>query len=219
LDQPNSGAGGGTNIPNSGKAAAPVPPPKSPTDLLDDIFKPDEPKMGADGKPETPAAPKPLIDLDNKTIFENASKIDFSAAITDDEVTAAQSDPKLFRAMLNKVGAMGSAVSLRQSASMIEDAVNRRLEGYKTEVQSTIKDSNVESVIFSDSRFNSPAIKPMVSSIVKRIMEKDPTATPQKIKDALPQLMAALANKMQPTDTKSKKETGPVNFDALWDDA
>jgi hypothetical protein len=213
LDSPNLDAKGGTNQSTS----APVPPPKSSAEMLDDIFKPDAPKVGEDGKPIKVDGPKPLIDLDNKTIFENASKIDFAAAITDDEITSAQNDPKVFRAMLNKVGAMGSAVSLKQNAAMLEEAVNRRLETYKDEVKSTISDSSVESTIFSDPRFNSPATKPMISAIVKRIMEKDPTATPQKIKDALPQLMAALSQRMQPEDNKKKTTTAPADFDSFFD--
>jgi hypothetical protein len=225
LDSSGQNVGGGTipnnrNTPNTGSNSGtptPAPPPKNATDILDDIFKPDEPKVGADGKPVKAEGPKPLIELDNKTIFDNASKIDFSAAITDDEVTAARDDPKAFRAMLNKVGAMGSAISLKQNATMIEDAVERRLAAYKDEVKSTISDSSVESIIFSDSRFNSPSTKPMVSAIVRRIMEKDPTATPQKIKDALPQLMNAMAQRMQPEDTKKKETNTPTNFESFFD--
>ena len=216
----NPNAGGGTNLPNSnpGTPKPSIPAPKTPNELLDELFQPDAPKVGTDGKPIPKAEPESLITLDNKSILDNASGIDFAAAITDDEAIAALGgDAKAFKAALNKAAAMGSAVSLRQNAHMIDAAVKKALSQYKTEVQSTIKDSSVETVIFSDSRFNSASVRPVAESIVRRIMEKDPTATPEKIKTALPKLIQAMSERMNPEDPKKKDQTKATNFDSFFD--
>lgn len=231
---------------NSGKlktenhAAAPPPSPSpapAPTpQSIEELFAAPAPAPApAQNQSATPApAPAPNAPVElapgftQQNLLDNIRNVNIAPMLNQEVVTAALGgDAQAFMQLLNTSTQLGAALAIKQSLDLSKSTLDARLKDYGTEVDSRVKDAQY-SEIYSDPRFSSPLLRPMVENLVTKIRQKDPNASVSQIKETLPSLIQYTVNNLnlaedQISQTRNagttkitEKAPASVNLDEFW---
>lgn len=211
-----------TNSPADGNTAANglVPPgadksaPQSPLDQFNDLWK-NEPSTG-----ET-AAPGVFGDVNPQKFMDAASKVDFSKAITPEQLQAISAGGEgamhAFASALNTVSQHVYAQSAFASTKIVEQAMARAKEGFLSELPQHIKKQTVSDSLRAENPvFSNPAVQPIISALEAQLTVKFPNASAPEITQMAKQYVEALgtsfAPKPQETPQKGRAETDWNSF-------
>ena len=193
-------------------AASPVQPEdanKSPVDKYQDLWKKDDTTPAPGSKSLIPN-----FDLDPAKLRDAASKIDFTAHLKPEDLTAASSgDAAALGRIINQAVQLGFA----QSAGLAGEISKQHF----TTAQSTLKDSVLPDAIRQSQLnaemtrqnqvFSDPSVAPMLESLKGQFAAKYPTASPEEIGAMAKEYLGDFANKIvggsgkQIVDAPSKK--------------
>jgi len=198
---PNSGASNSVTAPNGTLPVTgdqmPGNPASTPFDQYADLWKND---------PVDPNSPKPngvFGELDPKKFMEVAGKIDFSKAITPDQLQkiSAGGDEAMnaFASALNAVAQSTYAQAAYASTKITEQALNRARENFTAELPSHIKRHQVSDNLRRDNpMFSNPAVAPLVDAMEARFTMKYPNATPTEITQMAQSYIGSLGSVFSP---------------------
>jgi hypothetical protein len=166
--------------------------------------------------PNAPAKPASVFgDVDPKKFMEAAGKIDFSKAVTPEQLQAiaagGEGAMKAFAESMNKVAQGVYAQSAFASTKIVENALAKSRESFLSELPTHIKQQQVSSTLRdSNPIFSNPAVQPIISALEVQMTQKYPNATATEItnmaKQYVEQLGAAFVPK--PAEAPGSKDSG-----------
>lgn len=173
---------------------------KDPTPFADfkDLWKTD---------PVDPNAPNPNASvfgaIDPKKFMEAAGKIDFSKAISPEQLQAIQTggEPAMaaFAAAMNKVAQGVYAQSAFATTKIVEQAVAKSKESFLAELPQHIKKQTVtDSLRAENPIFSNPAVQPVIAALEAQMTVKYPNATAPEITAMAKQYVEALGTSFSP---------------------
>lgn len=215
-------------------APAPTPTPQS----LEELFAAPTPAPAQNENQNQPGAPAPApapnapVELapgfTQQNLLDNIRNVNIAPMLNQEVVTAALGgDAQAFMQLLNTSTQLGAALAIKQSLDLSKSTLDARLKDYGTEVDSRVKDAQYNE-IYSDPRFSSPLLRPMVENLVTKIRQKDPNASVSQIKETLPSLIQYTVNNLnlaedQISQTRNagttkitEKAPASVNLDEFW---
>lgn len=211
---PNSGATSTGAAPNGTLPAAGgdlAAPAATPLDAFKDIWN---------TEPADPANPKPdgsvFGNVDPKKFMEAAGKIDFSKAVTPEQLQAIAAGGEgavaAFAAALNKTAQGVYAQSAYATTKIVEQALAKSKDSFLTELPQHIKRQQVSSNLHeANPIFSNPAVKPIISALEAQMTVKYPQATATEITTMAQNYVAALGTSFTPAPVPKpgeKKDEG-----------
>ena len=217
----------GTQPNNSAPGAAPngVIPPNpdgnaitepAPFETFKDLWK---------TEPVDPNAPNPNAGvfgtIDPKKFMEAAGKIDFSKAVTPEQLQAisagGEGAMKSFAEAMNKVAQGVYAQSAFATTKIVEQAVAKSKETFLAELPQHIKRQTVTDNLRSENPiFSNPAVQPIISALEAQMTVKYPNATAPEITQMAKQYVEALgssfAAKPKPDANADKGKKGETDW-------
>lgn len=170
--------------------------------------------------PTDPNAPAPtgvFGDLDPKKFMEVAGKIDFSRAITPDQLQKIQAGGEeglqAFAAAMNTVAQQTFAQAAFAATKITEQGLNKARESFVAELPSHIKRHQVsDSLRNSNPVFNNPAVAPLIQAMEAQFTVKYPNATPTEItqmaQNYIANLGAAFSPQQKPAQNAQNQNQG-----------
>jgi hypothetical protein len=130
--------------------------------------------------------PSAMFTIDPAKIAEAAKGIDYTKAITPEQLTAisqgGEAAMQAFAQAMNSLGQQATQVSMIGAAKLVEQALGKANETMDARVQEQIRKSAVSnSMREKNPVFSSPAFAPMVTAIETQFRTKFPTASAQEI--------------------------------------
>lgn len=179
---------------------------KSPLDKHADIWKID---------PNANSAPAPIFaGLDPAKVMESAKKVDFSKAVTPEQLTAISKGGEeavvAFSQALNSVAQNVYAQSAVATAQIVEKALEKSQKSYDERLPSTLKRLSAnDGLLQSNPVFANPALQPLVGALTEQLTRKNPNATQleiqQQVSDYFESVGATFAPKPKEETSKSGK--------------
>jgi hypothetical protein len=171
--------------------------------------------------PAAPANKGVFGDLDPKRFMEAAGKIDFSKAVTADQLTAisAGGDAAMqaFAAAMNNVAQGVYAQSAFATTKIVEQALSRSKESFMAELPGHIKKQTVtDSLRQENPVFSNPAVQPIIAALESQLTLKHPNATAPEITALAKQYVEAFGTAVAPKPQTPQGSTNTKN-DVDWD--
>lgn len=147
-------------------------------------------------------------DVDPKRFMEAAGKIDFSKAVTPEQLQAISAGGdgamKAFAESMNKVAQGVYAQSAFASTKIVENALAKSRENFLAELPQHIKQQQVSTTMRdSNPIFSNPAVQPIISALEIQMTQKYPNATPTEITSMAKQYVEALGTAFTPKPAAS----------------
>lgn len=165
-----------------------------------------------------PNAPKPIdttvkFNPDPKAIQAAAAKINFSEVIPKDLAEKAlKGDPEAFAQAVNLASQATYAQSAGASMKLIEGALERQANMFKTEIiPQIVRQASARNAAAADNELlQNPALKPMVDMLQANILAKNPQASSDEIAKNVNETLKAFSTELAKSygyDVNLKKET------------
>ncbi len=169
--------------------------------------------------PETPANPG-AFNVNPQQLMEAARKIDFSKAITPDQLSAINQGgaaaQQAFAQALNTVAQTVYAQSTHATTKLIESAIARSQESIRAELPQHIKRQTVSDTLRSDNpAFSHPAAAPILGALQQQLTVKYPTATSAEISKLAQDYLTSFAGVLQPKQQTNQQPQTSSGTD--WD--
>ena len=201
---------GSSNAPPSGSPA----PAASPLDGFKDIW-------------QTPANPDPnanqalFANLDPQKLMESAKKVNFSGALTQENLQKIQAGGQdaiqALQESLNSVAQTVYAQSAIATTKIVEQALGKQQERYDANLPTLVKKfSTNESLLSNNPLLQNPAIQPLVGALQEQLIRKNPNATSAEIQQQVSDYFAALGNTFA-TKTATPAGQGKTKEAEDWD--
>lgn len=199
-----------TAVANAGAGDAPLsaanPPAvaaadvKSPLDEFAELWK--NPATGA-----TPNTPAPMFNLDPTKLLEAAKRIDFSNAVTPEQLTAiskgGEEATAAFVSAMQGVAATTLMHSAVTTGNMVEKAVNQAKTDWIKDVPGLVKGLNLrEATATENPGLSHPAMKPVVDALQSQFQVKFPQASTTELRGMVSKYLDGMAGVLKPA-TKS----------------
>jgi hypothetical protein len=209
----NSGAGNtpgassnGVVPPDTNKSDTPnneVKKDVTPLDTFSDIWKtPDNPNKQED---------KALFaDLDPVKVMESAKKVDFSKAVTPQQLESinkgGQEAVTAFAQAMNSVAQTVYAQNALATTKIVEQALSRSQAQYDTKIPEMVKKLSAnERLVTENPMLSNPAIQPLVGALTEQLTRKNPSATANEIQQQVVDYFAALGTSFAPKPKETKE--------------
>ena len=159
--------------------------------------------------PNAPTKPNGVFgDVDPKRFMEAAGKIDFSKAVTPEQLQAISAGGdgamRAFAESMNKVAQGVYAQSAFASTKIVENALAKSRENFLAELPQHIKQQQVSTTLRdSNPIFSNPAVQPIISALEIQMTQKYPNATPTEITNMAKQYVEALGTAFTPKPAAS----------------
>ena len=149
------------------------------------------PELDENGNPvkaETPKDLTNLLTIDPAKIGEAASKVNFSSAITPEQIEAitagGEEAQKAFVEAMNSVSQQVFSQSLVANASLLQEALSKTDVIIDRKTDESIKRHNIsDKITGSNELLAHPAVSPLVEVVKSNLTSKFPDATPQEISE------------------------------------
>jgi hypothetical protein len=214
---PNTGASSHNTAPNGTVPTISTNAPKSeptPLDQFKDLWE---------TTPTDQNAPKPtgiFGEVDPKKFSEAAGKIDFSKAVTPEQLQAisqgGDAAMKSFAEALNKVAQNVYAQSAFATTKIVEQALSRSKDSFIAELPTHIKKHTVSDNLRAENPiFSNPAVQPIISALEAQLTVKYPNATAGEITETAKKYVEALGSSFAPKPAETTATRGKPEED--WD--
>lgn len=159
-----------------------------------------------------------------QNLLEQVRQINMTTLLPEEQVQKALSgDSQALIGLINTSTQMSVALAVKQALELSQKSTKASLDAFTPTISSQVKNAQFES-IYTDPRFSSPFLKPMVENLVSKIRERDPSATPEQIKETLPALIQHSMNSFNLADDSIKnrgtsqgaRKQAEVNLDEFW---
>ena len=191
---------------------------KEPTPFADfkDLWKTD---------PTDPNKPAPDASvfgtIDPKKFMEAAGKIDFSKAVSQEQLQAIQAGgegaTKVLLEVMNKVAQGTYAQSAFATTKIVEQAIAKSKETFLAELPQHIKKQTVtDSLRAENPIFSNPAVAPIISALEAQMTVKFPNATAPEITAMARQYVEQLGTAFVPkakVDPNAKVNKGEIDWE------
>jgi hypothetical protein len=203
----------GSGVVPAGAANEPTKP-ESPLDGFSDLWQPPAKPEGAAGESAN------FFNVDPAKLMESAKRVDFSKAITPEQLAAIQqggeSATKAFAEAMNSVAQQTFAQSAMATTKIVEAALAKAEASYDAKIPGMLKKQQVNENLRQDNPiFNHPATAPILSAIEHQLTLKNPTASAAEItnmaRDYMTQFGAALVPKPEP----AKPAKGEIDWNSF----
>ena len=149
------------------------------------------------------APPKPsdsvVFNADPAKMLEAAGKIDFASVIPKELAEKAlKGDPQAFMEAMNKVTQATYAQSAGASTKLIEQALAKQVDMFKTTIiPDIVRQTQVRSGINSENQIlANPAISPVVEMLQAQLIKQNPTASADVIQAKVTELMKGMSTEI-----------------------
>ena len=215
---------------NNSSTASPSPTPTPEPSLEDIFFKAHEPKNQDPNPNPTPTAPGTPAPVElapgytAQNLLDQVRQINMASLLPEEQMQKALSgDTQALIGLLNTSTQMATALAVKQALELSKKSTEASLEAFTPKIGAQVKNAQFEA-IYTDPRFSSPFLRPMVENLVSKIRERDPSATPDQIKETLPALIQHSMNSFNLADDSIKsrgtssgaKKVAEVNLDEFW---
>ena len=167
--------------------------------------------------------------LTARQLIQNLGNVNFMGAIPQETVQAALGgDANAFQQVISSVAQLSSALAVQQSIAASKSLMDSKFSEFDSSLNSRIGESKYSDIL-TDPRFSNPFIKPMAENLITKLRERDPSITPDQIKQTLPNLIqyamskASLGQQDQPNQgiqstpgTKTQQVPKEINYDELF---
>lgn len=169
--------------------------------------------------PTDPNANKPMFaGLDANKLMEQASKIDFSKAVTPEMMTKINAGGEgamqaLVEAM-SKVGQTVYAQSAFATTKIVEKALSEQQIRNDAALPNMVKKFSVnENLVADNPILNSPAVAPLVDALKTVLIQKNPTATSAEIQSQVVDYFSAMGKAFTITPATPKEKSAKSSED------
>ena len=181
--------------PNAGQNGTQTPA-ASPLDVFKDVWQ-------TPTNAQTDTNGTVFAGVDPQKLMESASKVDFSKAVTQEQLTAmaagGEGAMKAFAESLNKVAQTVYAQSAFATTKIVDQALAKAQEGYDSRLPTMIKKFSVnENLQDQNPLLSNPALTPLVSALSEQLVRKNPNATSAEIQQQVNDYFAALGTSFAP---------------------
>ena len=221
---PTAATGGATNsvtapngvLPTTGDQINKTPDPATPFAEYAELWK------TAPTDPNAPASTGVFGELDPKKFMEVAGKMDFSKAITPDQLQKIQAGGeeglRAFASAMNTVAQQTFAQAAFAATKITEQGLTKARETFVAELPTHIKRHQVsDNLRNTNPIFNNPAVAPLIQAMESQFTVKYPSATPTEITQMAQNYIASLGAAISPQAKPAAGEPGAGNKDQDWD--
>jgi hypothetical protein len=169
-----------------------------------------------------PNAIEPIFQkLDPNKVMESARKVDFSRAITPEQLQSiaggGEGAVKAFAAAMNSVAQTVYAQNAMATSKIVEQALEKQQTANDARMPSLVKKFSAnESLMAENPLLSNPAIQPLVGALQEQLIRKNPNATAAAIQQQVNDYFAALGTTFGPKPKETPQQKADKNaFD--WD--
>lgn len=191
---------------------APAPNPADPAsvtpeglDAFKDLWK----------APESPTnnEPQPMFNVKPEQLLEAAKKIDFSKAITQDQLQAVaqggENAVNAFAQAMNSVAQTVYAQNALATTKIVEQALAKSKEGIMSEIPGQIKRHTVSETLQSENPvFSHPAAAPVLGALQQQLAIKYPNASASELSQHAKQYLNSLLSAASPANKSTETADG-----------
>lgn len=189
--------------------------PKSPGSQLDNFKDMFTLPVGADGKPIITTDPlaAPVLQPDAKKLREAASKMNFTAGVSQELLQKAMSgqDPQAFMELLNTVAQNGFFTALQANAGVVQSALSTHTSRLDQALPDRIRNIQIGQVGTKHPALSHPAAVPMVAALKSQIAATNPHLSPEKVAEHAENYIIAMATDMNTSTQKEVNAKNPKN--------
>ena len=170
--------------------------PATPLDPFKDVWQ-------TTNTPEGTESQGMFANLDPQKLMESARKVNFSGALTAENMQKIQAGgPEAIQALtesLNSVAQTVYAQSALATTKIVEQALGKQKEQFDASLPNMVKRfSTNESILSNNPLLQNPAIQPLVGALQEQLIRKNPNATGAEIQQQVTDYFAALGNTFAP---------------------
>lgn len=157
----------------------------------------------------------PLLTVDPQKIQEAVGKMDFLSGMPNDLLTKATSgDAGAFTQVVNTAIQKALAAQVQLSTQMTEGAITKNNERHLTALPGRIREAQVKDVRSSNPVLNHPAAAPMLDSLKRNIMQRQPKLSPIEVHQQAEDMLTAFGSALTGEQQQKEKPTGrdPSDF-------
>lgn len=169
---------------------------------------------------ESPTENELAPGLTSKQLVQNLQSVNFLGTIPKETLTAALGgDETAFSSVISSVAQLSAAIAVQQSLTANKAALDKRFSELDGTLTSKIGESKYADIL-ADPKFSNPFVKPLAESLVSRLRERDPSVTPDQIRQVLPSLieyaMKQSPTAVSPSPIAKPKQAAEINIDELF---
>lgn len=176
-----------------------------------------------DGKPIQPQADpfaEPLFKIDPAALQAAASKANFTAGITQEQLQAAQADPQAMLQLMNKVAQNGFLGAVQSLTGVVENAVTRNNERFEKALPDRIRATQINQAQSKHPALSHPAAKPIVEALKLQVAATNPHLTPEQVAAHAENYVISLSKDVNTHDLQLEaankpKQPGEVDWSIL----
>ena len=170
--------------------------PATPLDPFKDVWQTTKAPEGSENQGM-------FANLDPQKLMESARKVNFSGALTQENMQKIQAGgPEAIQALqesLNSVAQTVYAQSALATTKIVEQALGKQKEQYDASLPTLVKKFSAnESLLSNNPLLQNPAIQPLVGALQEQLIRKNPNATSAEIQQQVTDYFAALGNTFAP---------------------
>ncbi len=163
-----------------------------------------------------------MFNVDPQKLMSAAKQIDFSKAITADQLGAisrgGQDAVTAFAQALNTVAQTVYAQSAHASTKIVEQAIKQSQESMRAELPSHIKRQTVSDNLRAENpAFSHPAAAPILGALQQQLTVKFPSATSSEISRMAQDYLTSFAGALNPKQQQSAAQQPQTDAGMDWD--
>lgn len=198
----------GANGTGAGGTGAGSPP--NPLDNFKDLFTitPDDMKK----QPQDPFA-QPLLNMDQKKFAEAASKMNFAAGISPEDLAKAfpGGDAQTISTILNRVTQSTFASAAQVFTGIMEQAFKKNNGRFDSALGSKFKSFQLDSSAPTNPALKHPALQPMLAAVRSSVAAKNPHLSAVEIAQQAEEYMSVMADALSKAGKGESSEGGAAN--------
>ncbi len=204
-------------IPTNDGIKQPAPgEPAAPLSTFQDVWQ--TPAIDPNAKPETSM----FGNLDPKKLLESARTVDFSKAISAENMAAikagGESGLNATIAAMNQVAQQGYAQSAMATTKIVEQALEKQAQKFNEMLPSLVRKLSVnESLRAENPLLSNPAIQPLVGALTEQLNRKNPNATAAEIQSQVNDYFAQMGTVFAPKPVESADQSRSRAMATDWD--
>ncbi len=175
--------------------------PILPLDNFKDVW--DTPTVDKNAPPDPFASP--LLTVDPAAIADRVSKMDFMSGLPADLLTKATTgDTAAFGQVVNTAIQKALAAQIQLSGQIVENAVTKNNDRVNSTLSKRIREVNTNEIRSSNPVLQHPAAAPMLDTLKRQLLSKDPNATPTQIQERAEEMLITFGSAL--SDNKQQQE-------------
>lgn len=159
-----------------------------------------------------------LFNLDPNKLMEAAGRMDFSKAVSPEQLQAISSGGpdavQAFATAMNKVAQTVYAQSAMATTKIVEQAINKTKSGFINELPQHIKRQQASDALRTDNpAFNHPAAAPILGALQQQLSVKYPNATATELAGMARSYLENFSNMAVPQKQSTSQQAAPGETD------